>query len=427
VIAARSAEDAAMATPLSTSTSTATTNDAERELCVPASVRERSRAPGLLVVGGMTRDAGKTELACDLLRRFGRDRDVAGVKVTTVRANGAEAECPRGAAGCGACSSFEGEFIITEERDFPLGKDTSRLKEAGASRVLWLRARPEALAEGFEALRLALGPGALAVCESNSVRAVVDPDLFLMLRRDGEPGRQGAASSCAKASARAVAGFADRVVRSDRRGFDLDLDAIDVAEGRWRLHEPATAIVLAGGRSGRMGQDKRALPIAGRSLIERVVAQLRPHVREVLIGANDEAVGEALGLRTVRDHVEGQGPLMGLASCLAVTGSDRNLVVACDLPEIPADLSKRLLLEGLAHDAAVPRGPSGIEPLLALYRRRLLPDAVSLLAAGERRVRPLYEGRDVLFLDLAELGVGALPNLNTRQEYEAYLKRGRGG
>lgn len=399
--------------------------EGDRELCAPAPVRDRRPAPGLLLVGAMTRDAGKTELASALLRRFNRSRslDVAGVKVTTVHrlgvaGQGGVAPCPRGGQGCGTCSSFEGDFVLTEERDFPPGKDTSRLHEAGASRVLWLRARPETLAQGFEALRLALGPGALAVCESNSLRAVVDPDLFLMLRRDG------AARGAVKTSARAVAGFADRTVCSDGRGFDLDLDAIDVVAGRWRLLEPATAVVLAGGRSGRMGQDKRALPVAGHSLIERVVAQLRPHVREVLIGASDTAFGDALGLRTVPDRVAGQGPLMGLASCLAATGSDRNLVAACDLPEIPAILSRRLLDEGLSHDAVVPRGPGGIEPLLALYRRRLLPDAVRLLAAGERRMRPLYEGRDVHFLDLATLGLEAITNLNTRQDYEAYLRRG---
>jgi molybdopterin-guanine dinucleotide biosynthesis protein A len=370
----------------------------------------------------MTRDAGKTLLACDLVRRFARRHDIVGVKVTTVHGRGGgsdgSAACPRGGAGCGTCTSFDGDFALTEERDFPAGKDTSRLHDAGASRVLWLRARPAALDRGFEALREALGPGTLAVCESNSLRAVVDPDLFLMLRRDDATSGQG------KASARAVGGFADRVVRFDGRGFDLEIDAVDVAGGRWRLLEPATAIVLAGGRSGRMGVDKRALPVAGRSLLERVVAQLRPHVREVLIGANDRAFGDALGLRTVADRVAGEGPLMGLASCLAATGSDRNLVAACDLPEIPAELAARLLEDALAHDGVVPRGPRGLEPLLAVYRRRLLPDAVRLLAEGERRVRPLYESRDVEFLDLAELGLGALPNLNTRQDYEEYLRRG---
>ena len=103
------------------------------------------------------------------------------------------------------------------------------------------------------------------------------------------------------------------------------------------------------------------------------------------------------------------------------------LVAACDLPEIPATLVARMLDEALTCDGVVPIGPGGhIEPLLAVYRRRLLPDAERLLADGVRRVRPLYEGRDIRFLDLTALGLAEIPNLNTRQDYETYLRRRRG-
>jgi molybdopterin-guanine dinucleotide biosynthesis protein A len=371
--------------------------------------------PGLLLIGALSRDAGKTELACRILARHADRRELVGLKVTPVD-EGDGCECPRGGAGCGVCGSLEGPFLLTEERAEPPGKDTTRMLAAGARRVFWLRVRRGALQIGLQALGAALGPGALVVAESNTLRAVVDPDLFLMLERPG--------ASEVRPSAEAARGFSDRVVRFDGRGFDLGLEALEIAAGRWRLREPASAIVLAGGRSRRMGRDKASLAIDGVRLLERVAGALRPHVREVLVGA---AAGQDValdGARVVADRASGQGPLMGLASCLATSTSDRNLVAACDLPELPPALLERLLEEALDWEAVVPQGPDGsLEPLLAVYRRRLLPDIERLLAAGERRIRPLFARRQVRYLPLAELGLGALANLNTPEDLAVFEGR----
>lgn len=385
----------------------------------PSTGGARTAMPGLLLLGAAGRNAGKTGLACRLLQHFSRRFELAGVKVTTVD-TGAERECPRGGQGCGVCRSFGGPFLLTEERGGPLGKDTTRMQEAGARRVLWLRVHRAELALGLAALRDALGPRTLAVAESNTLRTVADPDLFLMLRRED--------AARPKATAQAVLGFADRIVRFDGTGYDLDPGALDVVDGRWRLDEPPTAVVLAGGGSRRMGVDKRGLEVDGVPLLERVVDRLRPHVREVLIGTNPALPARELaGTRTVADRVPGQGPLMGLASCLASSSSDRNLTVACDLPEIPAALVLRLLTEASTCEAAVPRAANGnIEPLLAVYRRRLLPDIERFLAAGEGGLRPLLAERDVRYVRLEEFGRSDLPNLNTPEQLRAWVARRRG-
>jgi len=371
----------------------------------------------VLLIGSASRDAGKTTLASRILERFAGRHDLVGVKVTPVHGD-RPGECPRGGVGCGVCGSLDGPFLLTEEQGGPPGKDTTRLRAAGARRVLWLRVRRGALGIGLEALQASLGPGALVLAESNTLRSAADPDLFLMLERSGAGGpRPGAA---------AVAGYADRHVRFDGTGFDLDLRALEVQAGRWVLREPATAILLAGGQSRRMGTDKAALAVGGVRLLARVAGALRPHVGEVLVGAAPGQEVALDGVRVVADRAPGQGPLMGLASCLAASRSDRNLVAACDLPDIPAPLVQRLLAEALTHEAVVPRGADGrLEPLLAVYRRRLLPDIERLLAAGERRIRPLYAARNVSYLPLAALGLEALANLNTPEDLAAFEARGR--
>lgn len=138
------------------------------------------RLDGMLMIGSAGANVGKTELACALLRRLGKQQEIIGIKVTTIAE--ADGGCPRGGEGCGVCSSLEGVFLITEETDRDSGKDTSRLLASGAKRVFWLRVLKEHLEEGVTALLEFVGPEAVCICESNSLRRIVEPGLFLMVK-----------------------------------------------------------------------------------------------------------------------------------------------------------------------------------------------------------------------------------------------------
>jgi len=178
----------------------------------------------MLLVGGAGRNSGKTRLSCALIRHF-QPRTLVGLKVTAIT----EREtCPRGNEdGCGVCTSVEQDFLITEERGKPAGKDTSLMHEAGARPVFWLRVLRQHLERGVEALRDRVGPETPCVCESNSLRQVVEPDVFIIARaRD---------SAEMKPSARQVLHLADRVALSDEHGLDLTPAEFDLTDGRWRM------------------------------------------------------------------------------------------------------------------------------------------------------------------------------------------------
>lgn len=371
-------------------------------------------APGVLLVGAAGRNAGKTEFACAVVRRVAATREVVAVKVTTV--HDLDGACPRGGRGCGVCGQLAAPFDLLEERGGAAGKDTVRLLASGARRVFWLRVREGALAAGAAALLDQLGPDALCVCESNSLRHVLEPGLFLLVRAAGE--RE------TKASAAAVADLVDVEVRSDGRRFSPAPDELQVTdEGRWAWRRPATLIVLAGGRSRRMGQDKALLPIDGRPLIERVVRRLEPFFAEVLVSVAEPGRYEFLGRRTVVDRVPGEGPLRGIASALAASSHDVNLVVPCDAPDVSVSLALRLLRAVREGDAAVPRTAEGRpEPLFAVYHRRTLPRLETALAAGERAIRRLYPDLDVRWVDLP--AGAAVTNLNTMQDYARRQREG---
>lgn len=181
----------------------------------------------MLMIGSAGANVGKTELACAVLRRFsGEGRDIVAIKVTTIKEK--DGQCPRGGEGCGVCSSLEGVYSILQETDSTSGKDTGRLLAAGASRVFWLRVLKTHLKEGLAALLDAVAPEVTSICESNSLRNVVEPGVFLVTERKG--------AKIWKPSALEVKEYADRIVVSDGSSFDLDIGRIRLENGKWLLN-----------------------------------------------------------------------------------------------------------------------------------------------------------------------------------------------
>ena len=199
------------------------------------------RCPHMLLIGAAARDAGKTELAARLVSHLRMRGPVVGAKVTVVSRQ--HEGCARGGEGCGACR-LGGPFALVEEWLSPgLGdKDNQRLLMAGADRVWWLRVHEDALEAGARALLAVAPPGVPLVVESNRLRRLVQPGLFLVI--------QDPRSGAAKPSYTEVRPLADLVVVRLETGFDLDVQRIGVADGCPVLHPPAAAAALAGA-SGR--------------------------------------------------------------------------------------------------------------------------------------------------------------------------------
>jgi len=409
----------------------------------------------MLLVGSASRNAGKTTLACALVESVAPSHaPVAAVKVTIVRQEGQG--CPRGDEGCGVCEDLNVAFRISEETPGhgPDHSDTERLLAAGARPVLWLCARPETLASAARALLDRLPRGRPVVCESNGLREVVEPDLFVIVRRGG--------TTAVKASARAQWELADAIVESGdgqsrllapcgrsavearfvpdvgdfgfagapagQLGWSRPLRADPRpggaarirAEG-WTLRRQATGVVLAGGQSTRMQRDKALLPLEGRPLVSHVVDGLRAHVDEVLVSADDAAKYAFLGLPVIADRVPKQGPMMAVASTLEHARHDTVLYAPCDVPHLPAALVARLFRAARdGGDIIVPRGPDGrYEPLFAIYRRSVLPELLRALDAGERRIVRIYDRCDTRVVPVGP--EDGLLNVNTAADYAALL------
>jgi len=133
-----------------------------------------------------------------------------------------------------------------------------------------------------------------------------------------------------------------------------------------------TGVVLAGGRSSRMGRDKASIELGGRTLLQRAINLLAPHADDLLVIGNSVAHADPLA-RTIPDELPGQGPLGGLVTALKHARHELVVVVACDMPGLTEAFIERIQLEMTHHaDAIVPEHDGLIEPLAACYHRHCL-------------------------------------------------------
>jgi molybdopterin-guanine dinucleotide biosynthesis protein A len=175
-------------------------------------------------------------------------------------------------------------------------------------------------------------------------------------------------------------------------------------------HEAATAIVLAGGESTRMGVDKRMLPIMGKPLIQH----------ELIVSCTERVKFAFLNARTVPDEVTGEGPLRGIASALAVSSHDLNFVVACDIPWLNMRLLRDLLRQACECDCVVPITDEGYyEPLFAVYRKSALPAMQQVLANRQRRVIAAFRHCRVKTVSIHSSD--KIMNINTMHDYRALI------
>ncbi|GFZ33573.1 hypothetical protein CSC2_40990 [Clostridium zeae] len=134
----------------------------------------------MILIGSTGRNSGKTTLAASLIRKWKGELSVIALKVTTIEhKNG---KCPRGGEGCGICTNIEDNFELVEEINPNKNKDTSLLLSAGADRVYWLKCLNDHLEEGIECFMSKISKNTLIICESNSLRNVVLPGSFVMIK-----------------------------------------------------------------------------------------------------------------------------------------------------------------------------------------------------------------------------------------------------
>ncbi len=189
---------------------------------------------------------------------------------------------------------------------------------------------------------------------------------------------------------------------------------------------PTTGIILAGGRSRRLGTDKALLPFGRQTLVERIAGVLNQTCGEVLVSVDrpDRPLPPDLLAQAVPDVHPGMGPLAGLYAGLRAARHDRCLLAACDMPFIQPALVLRLIdLTDDTADALVPRIEDRPQPLLAVYRKTCLPMLKDTLEGHDLKVEGFLDKIRVRFVRDEELrdpdpGLVSFFNLNRPEDLE---------
>lgn len=187
-------------------------------------------------------------------------------------------------------------------------------------------------------------------------------------------------------------------------------------------------LVLAGGRSRRMGRDKALLPCDTGTLATRALRALAPMVGELLIasGTGRSALFQSLHrehyCRIVEDRFPDHGPLAGIHAGFHSSDVLALLVLACDLPAADTHVL-RLLLDPASDGRIVAlRDAAGVQPLAALWPRRVLPRLERFLRDGGRSARVFLARVGLRAIDLPPDRTSALLNINTPADYDALTK-----
>ncbi len=181
----------------------------------------------------------------------------------------------------------------------------------------------------------------------------------------------------------------------------------------------ASGFVLAGGASKRMGQDKALLPYRGTTLVEHVAKTVSEAAGSVALIGDPDRLGH-LGLAVFPDEMPHCGPASGIYTALRVTATDWNMVVACDMPAVSADILRELLrwAETSERNCVAAIGPyRQPEPLCALYHRRCLHALAGAIRDKRLRMRDLIKEIGAVWVPV---DATALANVNTPADWAEF-------
>ena len=191
-----------------------------------------------------------------------------------------------------------------------------------------------------------------------------------------------------------------------------------------------SGIVLAGGRSTRLGIDKSLIAFDGIPLIARVVERIRSVVQECIVVTNDAAkfAGVLTDVRFVPDALTRRAALVGIYSGLLAARHDHALVVACDMPFLNIALLRHLTALTDECDVVIPRRGKGQEPLHAVYARSCIAPIERSLQRGDVTIISFFPEVKVCYVEESALrqfdpeGLSFV-NINTPDDWESVQAR----
>jgi molybdopterin-guanine dinucleotide biosynthesis protein A len=151
-----------------------------------------------------------------------------------------------------------------------------------------------------------------------------------------------------------------------------------------------SGIILSGGKSSRMGENKAFIKIEGVPIIERIHNLFKTIFSEILIVTNEVELFENFEAKIHRDLIPGQGALGGLYTGIYYSSFPRAFCVACDMPFLKSSLIRYLIEKTKDYDVVVPRTKDGLQPLHAIYSKNCLGPIRKIMERKHFKIIDIY-------------------------------------
>jgi len=193
------------------------------------------------------------------------------------------------------------------------------------------------------------------------------------------------------------------------------------------MRDFGSAVVLAGGKSSRMGFDKSTMVLQNKKLIESTIKKLDSLFDDIIISVDSlEKKSEFNHAKIVVDKVKGIGPLGGMISALETAQSDKLFVIPCDMPVIDTKYISFMMKYMDDNEIILSEKNGYFEPFPGFYSKSLIPRIEELINQNRRSIRSIFECSRTKVISESEwkkLGFSEeiFTNLNTTQDVEKYL------
>nr|WP_315158167.1 molybdenum cofactor guanylyltransferase [uncultured Flavobacterium sp.] len=189
------------------------------------------------------------------------------------------------------------------------------------------------------------------------------------------------------------------------------------------MENKITAIVLAGGKSQRMGTDKGMLNLNGKTFIQHICDALQPIVGSNILIVSGNKEYDALGFPRVEDIIENKGPVGGLYTALKESKTKVNLVLSVDVPMVSTELLN-WLIESHDETYMVTQTKSGekTSPLIGVYDRSMRIVFGGQIAGNKLKLQQAIEDVKNRTLEVPEKWKNQVQNINTPEEYQKLIK-----
>lgn len=192
-----------------------------------------------------------------------------------------------------------------------------------------------------------------------------------------------------------------------------------------------SCIILAGGKSVRLGYDKISQRVGNLSLLEAVVSRIEPLVSEIiLVVAQDRSLPQLENRQKIikiSDIYPGNGSLGGIHAGLTASSSFHNLVIAADMPFLNQALLRYIFEVSEGFDLVLPRIKTFYEPLHAVYSKKCIEPAESIIKQGKKVIIELFNYVRVRYVEAEEIDKFdpkhmSFFNINTKEDLERARK-----